>query len=263
MDFPSIHRRLFGGRCRILLNPEFQKLLPVLSVSSADAFILFRFDQEIRFRELMDLSGISEDEFFRLIYLFQAVGVIRLEEEKDIRPSTHRSRKTHATEKVEVTQKIEMPPVAPPEIIKEESPSHALSQSELEPHRPAPADPTTRDLGMFYYQCAIDSFASKNHWACVEYCRKALEHRQEARIYRLMGNALATHEAFRHEAMEAYKRALEIDPKNLVIERDIADLYFLTRSYALARLRYQNVVRKDPNDHHAQNRLKEIAKLKK
>ena len=78
-----------------------------------------------------------------------------------------------------------------------------------------------------------------------------------------MGNALATHEAFRHEAMEAYKRAMEIDPNNSVIERDIADLYFLTQSYALARLRYQNVVRKNPDDHHSQSRLKEIAKLKK
>jgi PAS domain S-box-containing protein len=265
MDFPTIHRRLFGGRCRILLNPDFQKLLPVLSVSAADAFILFRFDREILFRELMDLSGISEDEFFRLIFLFHAFGIVSLEEAKELRPPAQRLRKTPAADKVEVTQKIELPPMPPPKpMVKEEPQSQPAPQQELDAvvQRPVPGDPT-RDLGMFYYQCAINSYASKNYWASVEYCRKALEHRQEARIYRLMGNALATHDAFRHEAMEAYKRAMEIEPSNSIIERDIADLYFLTQSYALARLRYQNVVRKNPNDHHSQNRLKEIAKFKK
>jgi tetratricopeptide (TPR) repeat protein len=78
-----------------------------------------------------------------------------------------------------------------------------------------------------------------------------------------MGNALATHPSFRHEAMEAYRKAQDLDPNSFAIERDIADLYFVTQSYALARTRYQNALKKNPDDQHVQERLKEIAKLKK
>lgn len=268
MDFPTIHRRLQGGRCMIGLNPDFQKLLPLLNVSAADAFILFRFDRAVLFRELLDLSGISEDEFFRLIYLFHCVGIVQLEEIPEAGPAASRPRKIRVLETNEATQKVIFPDTAlvkPPAKEEVQTPptvpiKEALPGTEL---ASKPKAPEQKDLGLFYYQCAIDSFSSKNYWASVEYCRKALEHRQEARIYRLMGNALATHQAFRHEAMEAYKRALEIDPDNSIIERDIADLYYLSGSYALARLRYQNVLKTNADDQHSQERLKEIAKLKK
>lgn len=265
MDFPTIHRRLHGGRCRILLNPDFQKILPVLSVGPADAFILFRFDSSISFNELMDLSGISDDEFFRLIYLYSTVGIVRIEESGEAAPRP--PRRILQPEKIESLP--EPPGIAPEEPIpsrtkpaREEEPPPVQEPSRLDPPSRV-GIPTVKDLALYYYQCAIHSFDSKNYWAAVEYCKKALELKQEGRIYRLMGNALATHRAFHHEAMEAYKKGLEKDPKSYIIERDIADLYFLTGNYALARSRYQNVLRKNPDDPHSQLRLKEITRLKR
>jgi tetratricopeptide (TPR) repeat protein len=248
-----------------LLNPDFQKILPVLSVGPADAFILFRFDSSISFNELMDLSGISDDEFFRLIYLYSTVGIVRIEESGEAAPRPPR--------RILQPEKIESPPDPPGMIPEEPIPSPAKPAKEEEPppvQEPSRLDPpsrvgipTVKDLALYYYQCAINSFDSKNYWAAVEYCRKALELKQEGRIYRLMGNALATHRAFHHEAMEAYKKGLEKDPKSYIIERDIADLYFLTGNYALARSRYQNVLTKNPDDPHSQLRLKEITRLKR
>lgn len=264
MDFPTIHRRLYGGHCSISLNPDFQKILPVLSLAPADAFILFRFEKTILFRELMDLSGISEDEFFRLIYVFSCAGIVQLEEAAEPRPQPRGARVVPA-QRVEVLEKLEVPEKIVPEPPLPDREEHIpIEEPILVPQRPAaPAPPAVKDLGMYYYRCAISSFESKNYWAAVEYCRKALEVKQEARIYRLMGRALATHPAFRREAMDAFKKALEKDPLSFTIERDIADLYFVTDNYALARSRYQNVLKKNPEDQHSQNKLKEIAKLKK
>ena len=266
MDFPTIHRRMFAGHCKISLNPDFQKILPVLSVGPADAFILFRFEESILFNELMDLSGIADDEFFRLIYLYSSVGIIRVEETaSDDRVVSRSPRKLPQHPKVETHEKA---PVEEP--VADAKPA-AREEEQILKHEPADgfaatskkADPSGKDLAMYYYQCAINSFESKNYWAAVEYCRKALELKQEGRIYRLMGNALATHRAFHHEAMDAYKKALQKDPRSFIIERDIADLYFQTGNYALARSRYQAVLLKNPEDHHSQLRLKEIARLKK
>ena len=78
-----------------------------------------------------------------------------------------------------------------------------------------------------------------------------------------MGEALATHPAFRHEAMDAYKKALEIEPGNLASERDIAELYFLTGNFALARSRFQAVLDRNPRDELANKRMLEIQKKKK
>jgi serine/threonine protein kinase/PAS domain-containing protein len=267
MDYPTIHRRMLGGRCRITLNPNFQRILPVLSVGPADAFILFRFEESIPFRELMDLSGIADDEFFRLIYLYSAVGILRIEEITEERNISRSPRKIAPQpprlEPSERTPVEESPPEQKP--IREERPVIPPQPAATGVATPVTrmAPPTGKELAMYYYQCAVNSFASKNYWAAVEYCRKALELKQEGRIYRLMGNALATHRAFHHEAMEAYRNALQRDPKSFIIEREIGDLYFQTGNYALARSRYQAVLKKNPEDQHSQQRLKEIIRLKK
>ncbi len=267
VDFPTIHRRLHGGECNISLNPDFQKILPSIPVSPADAFILFRFDGSIQFRELLDLSGISEEEFFRVIYLFLCLDIVRIEHvaRPHVTPRAKRREVLQGSDQtsVLVPPRVERVTPKPPEKVEALPPQQPAIPLEPE-RRPGTPDKTNgKDLGLYYYRCAIQSLESKNHWAAVEYCRKALEFRKEARIYRLMGNALATHRAFHHEAMEAYKKAQEKDPGNPVIERDIADLYFLTESYALARARYQNVLQKNPEDKHSIEKLKEIAKLRK
>ena len=259
MDFPTIHRHLYGGHCRIQLHPDFQKILPVLSVAPSDAFILFRFDHSITFHELQDISGISEDEFYRLIYLFACVDILKVEEITQEAQSVKPSRKAIIVERLVIPEK----PL--PDVPLQDKPlpqePHPSTEAESSPQKTNV--PSVKDLALYYYQCAIQSFESKNYWAAVEYCRKALELKKESRIYRLMGNALATHQAFYHEAMDAYKKGLESDPKSTIIERDIADLYFLTGNYALARSRYSNVVKKNPDDQHSRSRLKEIHKLKK
>jgi PAS domain S-box-containing protein len=262
MDFPTIHRCTYGGRCRIELNPDFQRILPVLSVGPSDAFILFRFERSVPFHELRDLSGMSDDEFFRLIYLFSTVGILHLQEVVEEPSVLRTTRKVTPPERIDIPER---PVIEIPVEFKQAKEEDPVPVPDPEPEygfRPMPR-PAGKDLALYYYQCAINSFESKNYWAAVEYCRKALELKQEGRIYRLMGNALATHQAFHHEAMEAYKKALERDPKSFIIERDIADLYFKTGHFALARSRYQNVLKKNPNDQHSQQQLKEIARLKK
>jgi tetratricopeptide (TPR) repeat protein len=109
----------------------------------------------------------------------------------------------------------------------------------------------------------VKSFEEKNYWACVEYCRKALDHRQDANVYRLMGRALATHARFRTEALDAYNRALALAPDNAGIERDIADLYFAMVDLAQAKVKYEGLLRQNPGDVHAARRLQEIAKIQK
>jgi tetratricopeptide (TPR) repeat protein len=121
-------------------------------------------------------------------------------------------------------------------------------------------EPAFGDLGAYYFHCAINSFDSKNYWAAVEYCKKALTHREESKFYRLMAKSLAIHQAFRGEAMDAYRRALEIDPESIAIEREIADLYFADGNFALARARYMNILKKNPEDLHCQQQLKAIAR---
>jgi len=264
-DYGTVQRRFQGGECRIDLNPDFQQLLSHIKIAPADAFMLFRFEKNILFRELFDLSGISEEEFFRLIYLFVCVGIVEIH---PIAPSKAPARKLPKPEYV--APKPPEPVPQPAQSAAPEPERDTLHQEMIESmtqgHRFASADSrslSAEDLGMYYYQCAVKSVGDKNHWAAVEYCRKALEYRKEARIYRLMGEALATHPAFRHEAMDAYKRALEIDPGNLATERDVAELYFLTGNFALARSRFQAVLDRNPRDEQAKKRLAEIQKKKK
>ncbi len=263
VDYGTIQRRFLGGLCRIDLNPDFQTLLSHIKIVPADAFMLFRFEKSILFRELFDLSGISEEEFFRLIYLFVCVGIV------DIHPVSIQKAPPRKT------LKPAPPPLRPPEPPPPPAPTPPPPPQPQLPESP-PRDPVPQeaaepvqaarpreDLGLFYYQCAVKSSADKNYWAAVEYCRKALTYRKELRIYRLMGEALATHPAFRHEAMAAFKQALEIDPGNLATERDIAELYFLTGNFALARSRYEAVLDRNPRDQQAIKRLEEIQKKKK
>jgi hypothetical protein len=73
-----IQQRLPGPHSIIELNPSFQSILAAYPVSSADAFILFRFDHSIRFEELVALSGGSEKELCRTLYLFRLIGAIEL-----------------------------------------------------------------------------------------------------------------------------------------------------------------------------------------
>ena len=78
----TVKRRVMDGGSIIQLNPNFQETLLQMQLAPGDVFLLFRFDKEISFRELLALSGIPEEEFFRLIYLFQCLAIIKVQPER-------------------------------------------------------------------------------------------------------------------------------------------------------------------------------------
>jgi tetratricopeptide (TPR) repeat protein len=200
----------------------------------------------------MALSGISEEEFYRLVYLFRCLNVIHISEVQQ--------------EKIPRKRIVEARPrpVIAVSGVKEEKPVKTIMEEKPEVSRiMTPQHAIATDLGQYYFHCAKISFERKNNWAAVEYCRKALEHRKDSRIYQLMGDALATHPSFRHEAMDAYKRALELSPLDSGIHRAVADLYYATGSYALAKSRYQVVLRLRPDDEVSRKRLEELDRVKK
>ncbi len=224
LDYEFIRRKLFDGNCSIRHDPDFIRHLRNLNLAPSDRFLLFRFDEEIDYKKLYEISGIPQEEFGRLIYLFRCFGLIHLQ------PT------------VGATPQKEPGEVSPP------APSFSSQ----------PAVPSG-DLCTYYTHCAIKSFEEKNYWSCVEYCRKALDHRQDASVYRLMGRALATHTPLRHEAVEAYKKALALAPGNIGIERDLADLYFDKGDMAHAKSRYESILKMNPADQHSAKRLQIIA----
>jgi serine/threonine protein kinase/CheY-like chemotaxis protein len=246
VDSGTIRRRILDGHCRITTTPEFRKHLRELEIPADHRLIAFRIGDGILFSDLLLVAGVREDQLFRILYLFHILNIISLQELKleDLRPPP----------KPEVIVEKEERPAEPHVVHLKQEPS-ALSG-------PAPAK-TAGDLGTYYYQCAVKSYTNKNYWAAVEYCKKAIEHKKDSKTYQLMGKALATHPAFKHEAMEAFKQALDMDPTNELVERDIADLYYSTGNYALAKTKYLTFLKLRPSDEHANNRLEEVQKKTK
>ncbi|MCI0412401.1 protein kinase [bacterium] len=214
LDYEFIRKKLFEGNCLIRHDPEFIRHLRNLNLEPSDRFLLFRFEEEIDYGKLYEISGISQEEFGRLIYLFRCFGLIHLQ---------RTAGETKQKKPVEV-----------------------------------PAAGSSGDLCTYYTHCAVKSFEEKNYWSCVEYCRKALAHRQDASVYRLMGRALATHPPLRHEAVDAYKQALVLAPGNVGIERDLADLYFDLGDKVQAKSKYESILKLNPADQHAAKRLQEV-----
>ncbi|HJZ10539.1 MAG TPA: protein kinase, partial [Acidobacteriota bacterium] len=250
MGIGAIRRRLLEGNCVIELSPTFEMQLQNVNIPPADRFLLYRFQNNILFKELHVLSALSEEEFCRLVYLFYALDVFHLAETRKEEPIVHHRR-----------YEKEKGPTAAPEInIMLEKPARINPK---ESPKPASTRIQSNDLGLYYYQCAVNSYESKNNWAAVEYCKKALQYRTEGKIYLLMGNALATHPSFRHEALEAYRKALELSPVDSGIQRAMGDLYYSVGSFALARSRYHEAVKLNPHDEHSKSQIVEIKHKKK
>ena len=289
-DYNFIRRRLFWGKCRIRKSDDFQKNLMALKMKSSDTFLLFRFEDQISFAELFPITGLREEEFYRLIYLFLCCDVVKIEEVQAEPLAVKEIPKRPARPvsiPVEIPASKVQPPPKPAETPAAKPPSppvaakptpSPLPKTPSKAPSPAPIvqdsapqlDPVATkiqsspaEIAKYYYNCALESFHQKNYWATVEYCHKTLSHKKDPRAYRLMGNAFATHPKFRLEAMEAYKRALEIDPNSPQTIRDIADLYYSTGTYALAKARYQDVLNLDPDNSYATKKLEEIKTEKK
>ncbi|MCI0613055.1 hypothetical protein L0244_08700, partial [bacterium] len=241
------------------------------------------------------ITGISEDEFYRLIYVFLCSDVVTIEEIKAEAAAPIRE----ALKQQPFIPISKPAPTAPPNVGVQKPkapapkpaptpppPPAAAAPKPAKPAKPAKSAPkptppkveppqqemvtitstkipSKDEIAKYYLNFALDSFQQKNYWATVEYCKKALEHKKDAKIYRLMGNAFATHPKFRLEAMNAYKRAMEISPKDWQTIRDIADLYYATGSNVLAEARYKDVLAFDPDNSHATRRLSDLKAKKK
>jgi len=301
-DLNFIKRRLFWGKCKIKKSPEFQKNLVNLKMKPTDTFLLFRFEDHTTFQELFPMTGISEDEFYRLIYVFLCSDVVTIEEIKSETATPGRETARRApvipipkpapTAPPNVGVQKQKTPAVPPAQPRAPKPvaaapppaqpaaSKPVAAAPKPAAKPAPPKvepppqpelatitsmkiPSKDDLAKYYLNCANDSFQQKNYWATVEYCNKALEHKKDPKIYRLMGNAFATHPKFRLEAMNAYKKAMEIAPEDWHTIRDIADLYYASGSNVLAEARYKDVIGFDPDNSHATRRLSELKAKKK
>jgi tetratricopeptide (TPR) repeat protein len=271
LDKTLIYRKLFEKQFRIKLNPDYRKLLASIKIPSSDTFLIFRIEDSIHFQELHPSSGITEDECLKLIYLYKCFGLVEVNQEQfkgvqkpKVVPQPQ-AKLVPQVKPVAPASKPVPPPVSPAAPIskpataspvKEEPPSIGFQGQTSKGS--APQD--EKQYFAYYKKCAEDSFRAKNYWAAVEHCKKALEIKKDASMLNLMGNAFATHPKFRAEAMDSYKKAMQLDPGNPAILRDMGDLYFATGSLKLARSRYEDALKLDPNDEHSKMRLVEIAK---
>jgi hypothetical protein len=84
LDYTFIRRKLLDGSCKLVHDQEFIRKLRPLNLAPSDRFLLFRFDREILYQDLYKVSGIAEEEFARLIYLFYCFGLIHLQKDDRI-----------------------------------------------------------------------------------------------------------------------------------------------------------------------------------
>jgi PAS domain S-box-containing protein len=289
-DYNFIRRRLFWGKCRIRKSIDFQKNLMALKMKSSDTFLLFRFEEQISFTDLFPIAGIPEEEFYRLIYLFLCCDVVTIEELQAETAVKEIPKRPARPVSIPVSIPVETPPLkvqAVPKAAQAPAPKTqsppATAKAQPAPPKapaktPAPAneapapqlDPVAAkiqsspaEIAKYYYNCALESYNQKNYWATVEYCNKTLTHKKDARTYRLMGNAFSTHPKFRLQALEAFKKALELDPNNPQTISDVGDLYYTSGSHILAKARYQDVLNLEPGNSHAAERLAELKSRKK
>lgn len=266
MDKTLIRRRLFEKQFRIKRHHDFKKLLTAAKIPSSDTFLIFRFEDTIHFQELYPPSGITEDECLKLIYLYKCFGLIEVSREQYTPVSKPKAAPAAAQPVVQVRPIVQPKPAAPQPLPAKEAQSEKGGLDDIEAeqiresNQRAAKVQTEKEYFSYYQRCAEESFHNKNYWAAVEYCKKALEYKKDATVFSLMGNAFASHPKFRAEAMEAYKKALQMDPNNPVIFRDIADLYYDTGSLKLAKSRYEDALMLDPRDEHSKTRIAEISK---
>jgi len=184
-------------------------------------------------REWLDFDFIRSKVFNGNCRIRQVPDFVRLLREVNLAPSD-RFLLFQFEEEISYKKLLEISRISEEEFARLLFLFHCFGLVRLEKAGPAAAEaPAARtetghgiDPGVYYTHCAVKSFEQNNYWACVEYCKKALEHRQDPNVYRLMGKALAAHPKFHEEAREAYRKGLALSPGNAGIERDLADLGF-------------------------------------
>ncbi len=245
-DSGVVRRKLNHGRLKIGLVPNYATILRQVKLSASERYLLTKAEAGLTFDELHKISNLPVELCFRLVYMLYCLGLIQIEK-------LTISRETQLPQiealRVEPQTSVEAPPAKPQ---KDESPQKPKVQT------PVLASDALRQLA----HEAVEDYKKGDYYATVRKCKTYLEHRKEYRIYHLMGKALATHEGFKHEAMSAFKEALELTRAKIPIEKDIADLYFRATAYCSVLFHYKKILEKSPEDQHCMDRVKEI-KLRK
>jgi PAS domain S-box-containing protein len=251
-DFAVISRKVLQGKIKIVMSRQCTSRLRLVRLSASERFLLMKTDGGITFSELHSLSNLPREIFCRLIYLFLALDLAHIEQYEepaspDPEPKVERLKETPAPyQRPQQRQQPQQPQAMEP----------AKEQKKMDP------DPRVKSpVALADQMCrqAAEEYGKGNFWAAVQHCKKALEFKQDFRIHHLMGKALAKHQGFKYDAMKALKAALDLNPTNLAIQKDMADLYLISENIALAEFHYKKILSLDPRDRHSAKKLQEIA----
>jgi tetratricopeptide (TPR) repeat protein len=104
---------------------------------------------------------------------------------------------------------------------------------------------------------ARECFRGQNSGGAILWLRKAAEIEPNSQKYQaLLARALSAVVPLRHEAIEHFEKALEIDPWNTTVRFQLAALYEEMKLPWRARPHYQKVLEIDANNAKAQERLR-------
>jgi hypothetical protein len=261
-DSAAISRKLHHGNANIIMSSDCASRLRQVHFNASERSLLLKTEKGISFSEFHSLSKLPKDMFSRVVYLFVCLGLVRVEEQKAPETETTPQHFEQPASKQTKTQ----PERTPVESFSlktsiesyslKDTPSNPIPAVESNPI-PAPTPQSAAAAEEFSRQAAED-FYQGNFWATVQNCKRALEHKQDFRIYHLMGKALAKHQGFRIDAMKAFKSAYELNPKSLGILKDMADLYLASDNKAMALFHYKKILAADPMDEQAKEKIKEI-----
>ncbi|MCI0601636.1 protein kinase [bacterium] len=255
-DFGVISRKVLQGKIKIVMSRQCTSRLRLVRLSASERFLLMKTDGGITFSDLHSLSNLPRELFCRLIYLFLALDLAQIEQYEEAASPINEP-------KVE-TAKATPPPNQRPS----QPPQQSVHQPQQQPAQPVKeqkkqdSDPGVKSpLALADQMCrqAAEEYGKGNFWAAVQHCKKALEYKQDFRIHHLMGKALAKHQGFKYDAMKALKAALDLNPTNLAILKDMADLYLISDNIALAEFHYKKILALNPRDRHSGKKLQEIA----
>jgi PAS domain S-box-containing protein len=251
-DFAVISRKVLQGKIKIVMSGKCTSRLRLVRLSASERFLLMKTDGGITFSELHSLSNLPREIFCRLIYLFLALDLAHIEQYEE-------------SASLDAEPIIENLKQTPPPYQQPQQRQQPQRQQAIEPakeQKKTDSDPGLKSpLALADQMCrqAAEEYGKGNFWAAVQHCKKALEFKQDFRIHHLMGKALAKHQGFKYDAMKALKAALDLNPTNLAILKDMADLYLISDNIALAEFHYKKILSLDPRDRHSAKKLQEIA----
>jgi hypothetical protein len=243
LDFSVIFRKLSNGKIKLTMTKQCTSRLRQVRLTASERFLLIKTEAGISYHELHSLSNLPHEHFARIIYVFLTLGLIEIE---DLTTCAVTVEPDHAGKwERQYAMRTPVPP-------------HAAESSHYELKQTTATEAQPSHLASEYGRKAAEDYGNGNYWSAVQLCKKALEYKEDYRIFHLMGKALSKHQGFKFEAMKALKNALDLNPSNAAIQKDIADLYLLSGDIALAEAHYKKILSAHPRDKHCAEKLREI-----